>query len=69
MEKQAILDPIKAYKPLLDKLTVATKIEIYTKIYQNIEGATDEMLSLGLAITADPHFQSWMNGKLHLPKP
>jgi hypothetical protein len=50
----------KDYSELLDRLSIATKVQIYQAIYNNDpENASDAILSLGCAISVDPAFQKW----------
>ncbi len=61
-ELDCIRESYQAFKPLLDALPLATKIEIYNAIYnQSLDPAnlSDELLSIGCAISVDPDFQKW----------
>lgn len=58
-----IKDCIRAYKPMLAGLSLAAKAEVRQKIIDSGANATDEMLSLACAITADPEFTQWIRGR------
>lgn len=66
--ESVISESVKAYGPMLQKIDLTSKTQLYQAIYADADTATEEMLSLGCAITADPHFQNWLNAKLLLPK-
>ena len=47
--------------PLLNKLDQSVKFEMYRAIYADIENMPEEVLSLGVALTADPDIQNYLN--------
>lgn len=61
-ELDCITDSYKAFKPLLDKLPLATKVEIYNAIFMadlDPSNLSEEILTLGCAISVDPQYQQW----------
>ena len=56
----AIAPCIDAYRPLLQKLSQSVKVEMYRAIYADEENMPEEVLSLGVALTADPDIQSYL---------
>lgn len=61
---KTISDSVVAFQPMLSKMSLDSKIEMHNAIYSFGASATDEMLTLGVAITADPYYQRWMNERL-----
>jgi hypothetical protein len=59
--QQAIAPAIAAYRPLLNKLSQSVKFEMYRAIYADAENMPEEVLSLGVALTADPDIQNYLN--------
>jgi hypothetical protein len=51
---------VDAYGPLLDELSLSVKMELYRAIYGNAETMTEEVLSLGVALTADPDIRKYL---------
>jgi hypothetical protein len=49
------------YGPLLDKLSISVKMELYKAIYRHSETMTEEVLSLGVALTADSTVRKYLN--------
>lgn len=61
-ELDCIADGYKAFKPLLDKLPLSTKVEIYNAIFMadlDPSHLSEEILTLGCAISVDPQYQKW----------
>lgn len=52
---------VEAYRPLLDRLSLSVKLELYKAIYGNAETMTEEALTIGVALTADPSIQKYLN--------
>ncbi len=54
----------KAYQPLLQKLSLSTKLEIHRLIYEDTESITDEMAGLGCAIWNDKEVREYVKETL-----
>jgi hypothetical protein len=53
-----------AFEPLLAKLSAPVKMELYKAIYSDAANAanmTEEVLTLGVALTSDPSIQRWLS--------
>jgi hypothetical protein len=58
---QAIEPCLAAYRPLLQKLSQSVKVEMYSAIYADAKNMPEEVISLGVALTADPDIQDYLN--------
>lgn len=52
---------VAAYGSLLDKLSISVKMELYKAIYSHPETMSEDVLSLGVALTADSTVRKYLN--------